>query len=67
MPAKHSMAEHEKRLALATAVAKQHIALGLTPQHTRALRPVVLPSTADILYQQVSNFVVMAQPCRRNF
>ncbi|KAL0050161.1 hypothetical protein WJX82_005522 [Trebouxia sp. C0006] len=32
----------EKRLALATAVAKQHIALGLAPQHTRALR--ILPS-----------------------
>ncbi|KAL0041379.1 hypothetical protein WJX79_001272 [Trebouxia sp. C0005] len=32
----------EKRLALATAVARQHIALGLAPQHTRALR--TLPS-----------------------
>ncbi|KAL0042423.1 hypothetical protein WJX77_011936 [Trebouxia sp. C0004] len=32
----------DKRLAMATAVAKQHIALGLAPHHTRALR--ILPS-----------------------
>lgn len=33
-----------KRLAHASAVARQHIALGLTPQHTRVLR--VLPTCA---------------------
>lgn len=38
--AQQRRSEHQKRLALATAVAKQHIALGLLPQHTRALRPV---------------------------
>lgn len=34
----------QKRLAHASAIARQHIALGLAPQHTRALR--VLPTCA---------------------
>lgn len=50
---KHSVSEREQRLALATASAKQHIALGLTPQHTRALRPTTPAQACSMLPQQV--------------